>query len=642
MCRRATVLSAAALWSLSAHFAAAQARVPTMSPAMNIDWRHIGNAAIELALPSVATGPVERVWYSPDAATIFARTPAGRTFATSDLEHWKPVADSSIVPPPQAAALTTGAPENGAHAQVRGARVYAFALNAYRSDDGGATWTNLTAYQNRSILAAAVSDLAVSPANPDEITVANAAGVWRSTDAGLTWTGLNDSLPNLPARRLLALPSGVDGIRIGLAVDNAPELEWAPGEKTAWRVSKAADLAQEAALKGAASQRLNATITAVASSGDTVYAGSSDGRLWTSIDRGATWSMPWDTVGAGPVEGIFVDPKDARTALAAFGAHAAAVAPGIKPVHVERTMNGGLFWDDSTTNLPDAAAHGITADRSSGAIYVATDAGVFFTATDLGSAGRTGDWTLVTGALPQAAAEDVRLDSGGNQIFVALAGYGVYAAIAPHRLLHAKVVNAADYSGRAAAPGSVLSILGARVTSALAGETTAPVLAAGDTASQVQIPFEASGENVSLSLDGAAGRIVTGYPLRSVSPAIFVDPDGSPLIIDSDSGAMLDASTTAHAGGRIQVLATGLGRVDPAWDAGTPAPATNPPKVVATVRAYINGSPAEVVRAVLAPQYIGLYSVEIQLPRIVNSGPAELYIEAEAQQSNRVRLYIEP
>jgi hypothetical protein len=32
----------------------------------------------------------------------------------------------------------------------------------------------------------------------------------------------------------------------------------------------------------------------------------------------------------------------------------------------------------------------------------------------------------------------------------------------------------------------------------------------------------------------------------------------------------------------------------------------------------------------------------VQLPKIVNYGPAELYIEADGQPSNRVRLYIEP
>ena len=47
-------------------------------------------------------------------------------------------------------------------------------------------------------------------------------------------------------------------------------------------------------------------------------------------------------------------------------------------------------------------------------------------------------------------------------------------------------------------------------------------------------------------------------------------------------------------------------------------------------------------RATLAPGYIGFYLVEVQLPEIVNAGPAELYMEAGAQPSNRVRIYLQP
>jgi uncharacterized protein (TIGR03437 family) len=60
------------------------------------------------------------------------------------------------------------------------------------------------------------------------------------------------------------------------------------------------------------------------------------------------------------------------------------------------------------------------------------------------------------------------------------------------------------------------------------------------------------------------------------------------------------------------------------------------------VRAYLDGAPVEVTLASLAPGYVGFYLIEIQLPRIVNAGPAELFLEAEGQQTNRVRLYLEP
>jgi uncharacterized protein (TIGR03437 family) len=50
----------------------------------------------------------------------------------------------------------------------------------------------------------------------------------------------------------------------------------------------------------------------------------------------------------------------------------------------------------------------------------------------------------------------------------------------------------------------------------------------------------------------------------------------------------------------------------------------------------------EVLRAELAPGYVGLYLIEVRIPSIVNRGPAELYLEAAGVPSNRVRLWLEP
>ncbi len=87
---------------------------------------------------------------------------------------------------------------------------------------------------------------------------------------------------------------------------------------------------------------------------------------------------------------------------------------------------------------------------------------------------------------------------------------------------------------------------------------------------------------------------------------------------------------------------TGRGRVQPDWPTGVPAPLENVPRVVAPVRAWLDKTPVEVTRATLAPGYVGFYLVEVQLPDIVNFGPAELYLESESRQSNRVRVYLEP
>jgi uncharacterized protein (TIGR03437 family) len=88
---------------------------------------------------------------------------------------------------------------------------------------------------------------------------------------------------------------------------------------------------------------------------------------------------------------------------------------------------------------------------------------------------------------------------------------------------------------------------------------------------------------------------------------------------------------------------SGLGRVTPNWPVGMSGPmGESAPAVVAPVKAYLDGSAIEVVKATLAPGYIGYYLVEVRLPDVVNSGGAELFLEAGNSLTNKVRLYIEP
>ncbi len=627
MCPKATNLRVALL-TVSSLVLPLAAQTVDVRP----DWRHIGNSAVDLRLAGVVTGPAQRIWFSEDGASLDVLCRDQRVFSTTDFEKWTEI--QSAVPPTVASPAADSLPEP--HALLRSAqsaRLYALGNSAWRSDDGGKSWRNLTSYRRQSILGDGLRDIAVSPVNPDEIAVASDLGVWHSVDGGLSWTGLNDNLPNLGARRLVALPTGTRGLRI--LADGVGEIEWAPGEKLAWRPQSAGTVAAETIIRQSLSSALGATITAYGFSADYLYAGSSDGRLWTSNDSGRSW-LPESPSTGSPVEAIFVDPQEPRLALAAL-------AGSSDSPRVLRTVNGGLFWDDLSANLPGTPAHGVAADRSSGAVYVATGAGVWMTYADLLAPGPATRWTPISAGLPKAAAYDVRLDSGANQIFVALDGFGVFATMAPHRLREVRVVNSADFSLRPAAPGSLLTVLGARVTTARSGDRSLPVLDARAAESQLQVPFDASGASLPLWLGSASGAVTFGVPLRAVSPAIFVaNADGSPMIMDRNSGLLLDAGNPAHAGARIQILATGLGRVRPDWPTGLAAPLEDAPRVVAPLRVTLDRAPLEVTRATLAPGYVGFYLVEVQLPDLVNGGPAELMLEAGGQQSNPVRIYLQP
>ncbi len=211
MCRRATVRAVAIAALVALPWCA-------WAQASGIAWRHVGNSAIELPLPSLATGAVNRVWYSTDGSALYAQTASGRIFETSDFERWRLLSDPKISPPADPNPSAARTPEAGAKLAIGGAtgRLYAVGRDVYRSEDAGESWINLTAFKGKCLLGAGLTSLAASLGDPDEVTVASATGVWRSVDGGLSWIGLNDFLPNLPSGHFLALPSGTRGVRLSV------------------------------------------------------------------------------------------------------------------------------------------------------------------------------------------------------------------------------------------------------------------------------------------------------------------------------------------------------------------------------------------------------------------------------------------
>jgi len=620
-------------------FGLAVLALATPGRAQTPEWRRVGNAAMELQLAGLATGPVDRVWYSTAGDQLFIRAGSGngsgKLFESNDFDKWSAAPADTVVPPvPEGRSISL--PEEGA--QVRNPagsspRVYAFGRFVYGSDNSGKNWENLTAFHGLSFIGNSIRDLAVSPTNENDIVAAGSAGVFRSLDGGKSWSSLNENLPNLPPARILGLPEGPEGARLELP--GALVVEWQPGERQAWRPASNTDAANELSYRRILGDARGAEVTAISrlSGGQPyIYTGMADGRIIVSADSGVTWQRDWRSSQSAAVTAFWVDPANPRIALAVLG------------THVLHSIDGGLNWEDISANLTDFTVHGVTADSSGNAIYIATGQGVFLARTNLNVLGVVPpSWTALPGLL-KTPATDVKLDSSAIQLWVSLEGYGLYQTMAPHRVGDPRLVTSAGLIARAAAPGTLFSVEGARVNSANAGGLPVPVLVATDTGSTIQIPFEMRGDSLALAIDGPAGaRLLPAVPLVSAAPAIQLDPrDGSPLLLDADNLVLLDAMHPAHSHTRIQILAAGLGQVQPAWPTGLPAPADVPHAVTAPVRALLDRAPVQVTRAILYPGYVGTYLVEIEIPNIVNYGPAELYIEVDGQPSNRVRVYIEP
>ena len=395
------------------------------------EWIHVGNSLVNLSLADLSTGPVSRVWYSADGGTLYATTASGKTFETKDFETWH--ASAAVAENLPDAPAGVRLPEPGA--QVRGQ--YAFGSFVYWSQNLGASWDNLTAWRSRSIIGKPL-DLAVSPRDSEEITVASSGGVYRSLDAGKSWSGLNPGLPNFPGAgaRLRSLPTGVRGVQLEL--DAGRVVEWQPGERQAWLPTASPDALNELKARADLQARLGARVTAFHQEGNTVYAGLSDGRIVVSMDGAVQQASALEN-GNGPVESFWVNPQDPLTALAVLGAGRPDPNSRALPRHILRTLTGGNSWDDLSFGLPDVGAHGITAtnitatnNAAGGAMYVATDQGVFYTLNSPRAPSGVVYWNRL-GGLPQAAATDVRLDGAGTRLWASVEGFGVYLTAAPHR-----------------------------------------------------------------------------------------------------------------------------------------------------------------------------------------------------------------
>ena len=303
-----------------------------------------------------------------------------------------------------------------------------------------------------------------------------------------------------------------------------------------------------------------------------------------------------------------------------------------------RSLNGGVQWDDLTSDLPAQQIYGLAADRASGAIYLATERGVFYTLNNLEAASAATSWIRLGGNVPREAALDVLLNEGGNFLYASIAGEGVFLTYAPHRRRNPSLISAADFNSRAAAPGGLMSVVGMKLTQAQLAGRSLPILSATADETQVQIPYDAVIPSPALELNNGSGAVRMELELTATAPVIFTDRDGAPLLLDAQTGELLDPTQPLKAGMRVQILLTGLGRVEPSWPAGIAAPVRNAPKVVAPVRVWLNGQTLEVAKAELAGGYIGFYAVETKLPPVVDEGFADLRVEAGGRNSNTIRV----
>jgi hypothetical protein len=209
----------------------------------------------------------------------------------------------------------------------------------------------------------------VNPMNPQRVYHDAAVGsfgpadfVRRSDDGGLTWTSITagihaDVEPSVFYPPMIMDPSNPDRLFLGTS--------------RVYETTTGGDLWNPISTPGLNGWTSRAAIDAIAvspSDPNTIYA-TAGGHIFVTFDDGGSW-RGIDVPGAADhIQGLTVDPRNHLVAYA--------VRDRFGGGHVFLTTDGGRHWINISGNLPDTPANAVALDPRTNNLYVGTDLGVY-------------------------------------------------------------------------------------------------------------------------------------------------------------------------------------------------------------------------------------------------------------------------
>ncbi|MDQ6666223.1 MAG: hypothetical protein M3Z23_17730 [Acidobacteriota bacterium] len=255
-----------------------------------------------------------------------------------------------------------------------------------------------------------------------------------------------------------------------------------------------------------------------------------------------------------------------------------------------------------------------------------------------------------------ASAEAVLGPNPGDDIFTGQAGGLTVRFTGTARLQPAPapngVVNAASYqAGSGIAPGSYISIFGTGLSDGTNTARTSPLPLAIDGVSvsfdvpsaglsvpgrlyyvspgqvNVEVPWELQGQSsvqIKVSISDSSGQVVT-VPVVNVAPALFAVVDANP----------------ARRGQTIILYANGLGPVSNQPATGDPA-SSSPLSLTTSLPAVtIGGVSANVQFSGLAPNFSGLYQINVLVPANAPTGVQPIVVTMNGTAAPAVRVPVQ-
>ncbi len=208
------------------------------------------------------------------------------------------------------------------------------------------------------------------------------------------------------------------------------------------------------------------------------------------------------------------------------------------------------------------------------------------------------------------------------------------------------VLNAASFAPATnpISPGELISIFGSNLAAATVEAATvplattlgnvsvavngvdAPLLVVTPNQINLQVPFAATGDlaTITVTNDGVASNTVQ-VPLARTSPGIFsIQQTGfGPGVITDANFRLINEQNPASPGQTVIIFLTGMGPVNPPFPDGAAAPVNPLSRTLdpSTLVLFAN-NPGTILFSGAAPNFVGLYQINVTLPVDLQPGPA--------------------
>lgn len=313
---------------------------------------------------------------------------------------------------------------------------------------------------------------------------------------------------------------------------------------------------------------------------------------------------------------------------------------------------------DNSVSVIDAATNTVTATVSvgSGPYGVAVNAA----GTYVYVANRGGTSVSVIDAATNTVTATVNVGDSPANIGNFIGGPPVAASINA-----GGIVNSASFAANApVSPGSLVSVYGifpvntaqanvVPLPSTLSGLSMqfsgiqAPLSYVSATQANAQVPWELAGQTQATVTATVGGQTSTAQSVKLArfAPGIFtMNGQGQGAIVNALTGQLIGPSSPATAGSTyISIYCTGLGPVSNQPLTGAAASASMLSQTLLQPTVDIGGVPAGILFSGLAPTFVGLYQINVQVPAAAPvGGTVGLVVSIGGAASNTVAIAIQP